>query len=139
MGHTSVETGPRHGARSNSTFDRIGSRQTPHMLERSNGLNSESPAIGSAGTRLNRIARRAHEIYESRGGEHGKAVEDWLQAERDIDADIEREQSRETAEGSNRAGSNARRVVSNGPARAVIPADLPSRPQNTSDADVPDR
>jgi Protein of unknown function (DUF2934) len=39
--------------------------------------------------RLNRIAQRAHEIYEARGGEHGKAVEDWLQAEREIDAAIE--------------------------------------------------
>ena len=35
---------------------------------------------------MNRIARRAHEIYEARGGEHGKAMEDWLQAERDVDA-----------------------------------------------------
>ena len=36
--------------------------------------------------RLNRIARRAHAIYEERGGEHGKTMEDWLQAEREIDA-----------------------------------------------------
>jgi hypothetical protein len=38
---------------------------------------------------MNRIARRAHEIYEARGGQHGKAMEDWLQAEREIDAAIE--------------------------------------------------
>ena len=37
--------------------------------------------------RMDRIARRAHEIYERRGGEHGKALEDWLQAEREIDAE----------------------------------------------------
>jgi hypothetical protein len=37
--------------------------------------------------RMNRIARRAHEIYEARGGQHGKALEDWLQAEREIDAE----------------------------------------------------
>jgi Protein of unknown function (DUF2934) len=36
-------------------------------------------------SRLNQIARRAHEIYEARGGNHGKALEDWLQAEREID------------------------------------------------------
>jgi DUF2934 family protein len=36
-------------------------------------------------SRMNRIARRAHEIYEARGGNHGKALEDWLQAEREID------------------------------------------------------
>lgn len=39
-------------------------------------------------SRMNRIARRAHEIYEARGGEHGKAMEDWLQAEREIDSEL---------------------------------------------------
>jgi hypothetical protein len=38
--------------------------------------------------RIERIARRAHEIYEARGGEHGKAMEDWLEAEREIDDEI---------------------------------------------------
>jgi hypothetical protein len=42
-------------------------------------------------SRMNRIARRAHEIYEARGGEHGKAPEDWLQAEREIDSELEAE------------------------------------------------
>jgi Protein of unknown function (DUF2934) len=37
-------------------------------------------------SRMNRIARRAHELYEARGGKnHGNALEDWLQAEREID------------------------------------------------------
>jgi hypothetical protein len=39
--------------------------------------------------RLERIAVRAHEIYEARGGEHGQELEDWLQAEREIDAETE--------------------------------------------------
>lgn len=39
---------------------------------------------------MNRIARRAHEIYEARGGQHGKAMEDWLKAEREIDDEIDR-------------------------------------------------
>ena len=30
------------------------------------------------------IARRAHELYVQRGGEHGKDVEDWLRAEREL-------------------------------------------------------
>ena len=30
------------------------------------------------------IARRAYEIYESRGGDHGSDVDDWLQAEREV-------------------------------------------------------
>jgi hypothetical protein len=38
-------------------------------------------------SRMDRIGRRAHEIYEARGGEHGKAMEDWLQAEREVDAE----------------------------------------------------
>ena len=44
-------------------------------------------------SRIDRIARRAHEIYEARGGQHGKAMEDWLQAEREIDAEIEASRS----------------------------------------------
>lgn len=30
------------------------------------------------------IARRAYEIYESRGGSDGRDVDDWLQAEREL-------------------------------------------------------
>jgi hypothetical protein len=35
--------------------------------------------------RISRIAKRAHELYMARGGEHGRDIEDWLQAEREID------------------------------------------------------
>jgi hypothetical protein len=41
--------------------------------------------LPSQESRMNQIARRAHEIYEARGGTDGKALEDWLQAEREID------------------------------------------------------
>ncbi len=30
------------------------------------------------------IARRAHQLYEARGGAHGRDVEDWRQAEREL-------------------------------------------------------
>ena len=30
------------------------------------------------------IARRAYQLYEERGGEHGRDVEDWFQAEREL-------------------------------------------------------
>jgi hypothetical protein len=43
-----------------------------------------------AESRMHRIAQRAHEIYQARGGEHGKALEDWLTAEREIDEEIDR-------------------------------------------------
>lgn len=48
------------------------------------------PAAGGDGSqtsRIERIARRAYEISQSRGGEHGRALEDWLQAEREIDGE----------------------------------------------------
>jgi len=38
--------------------------------------------------RLERIATRAFELYEARGGEHGQDLADWLQAERQIDDEI---------------------------------------------------
>jgi hypothetical protein len=50
-----------------------------------------APAGQPPESRMNRIARRAHEIYEARGGESGKALEDWLQAEREIDAELDAE------------------------------------------------
>ena len=34
------------------------------------------------------IAKRAHEIFESSGGEHGRAVDDWLQAGREVQASL---------------------------------------------------
>ena len=42
---------------------------------------------------MEKIARRAREIYEARGGEDGKALEDWLQAEREVDEAMERTRS----------------------------------------------
>jgi len=30
------------------------------------------------------IARRAHELYLERGSEHGKDVEDWVRAEKEL-------------------------------------------------------
>jgi Protein of unknown function (DUF2934) len=34
--------------------------------------------------RREEIARRAHELYVQRGGEHGKDVEDWVRAEKEL-------------------------------------------------------
>jgi hypothetical protein len=46
---------------------------------------------------LARIAQRAHEIYAARGGQDGKAMDDWLQAEREVDAEIDIEENRQPA------------------------------------------
>ena len=57
---------------------------------------------------MDRIARRAHEIYEARGGQHGKALEDWLNAETEIDAemDAQRAQTRVGLYDSGKPGSD---------------------------------
>jgi hypothetical protein len=34
------------------------------------------------------IARRAYELFERRGGKHGHDVDDWIQAEADIRAQL---------------------------------------------------
>ena len=50
------------------------------------------PETGKTEARMERIARRAREIYEARKDGQDRALEDWLQAEREIDAQIEAEQ-----------------------------------------------
>jgi hypothetical protein len=40
--------------------------------------------IKQRGLSTEEIARRAHELYVQRGGEHGKDVEDWIAAEKDL-------------------------------------------------------
>jgi hypothetical protein len=30
------------------------------------------------------VARRAYELFLARGGEHGRAIDDWLEAERQL-------------------------------------------------------
>ena len=56
------------------------------MADQSHDTDRENPGQP---TRMARIAQRAHEIYERRGGFEGKDLDDWLQAEREIDAEIE--------------------------------------------------
>jgi hypothetical protein len=43
------------------------------------------PAVQNGGD----IARRAYELYVARGGEDGHDIEDWLQAERELQVDAE--------------------------------------------------
>jgi hypothetical protein len=74
-----------------------GDRLTPESIERTrrNDPQASTPAStpepGPREPRFARIARRAHQIYTARGGQHGKAMDDWLQAEREIDKEIEDE------------------------------------------------
>jgi hypothetical protein len=36
-----------------------------------------------------KVALRAYEIYEDRGGQHGRDIDDWLQAEDEVLAETE--------------------------------------------------
>jgi hypothetical protein len=49
------------------------------------------PEEGLREQRMERIAARAFELYEARGGEHGLDLDDWLQAEQQIDSAIEKD------------------------------------------------
>jgi Protein of unknown function (DUF2934) len=80
----------------------VAGARKPHSNQRAGIRLDENkgptPAPASAGqpyeSRMSRIARRAHEIYEARGGQHGKAMDDWLQAEREVDAEIDAQGTR---------------------------------------------
>jgi hypothetical protein len=39
---------------------------------------------GSDAAKREEVARRAYEIFQSRGSDHGRDFEDWLQAEREV-------------------------------------------------------
>lgn len=48
------------------------------------------PELDFRAERLDRIASRAYDLYEARGGEHGQDLDDWLRAEQQIDDEIGR-------------------------------------------------
>jgi hypothetical protein len=47
-------------------------------------LESNSPEIDDPCELQQQIRRRAYELYEQRGGEDGRELEDWLQAEAEV-------------------------------------------------------
>lgn len=47
----------------------------------------QSAAPTSPESRMDRISQRAYEIYQRRGGQGGHEMDDWLQAEREIDSE----------------------------------------------------
>jgi hypothetical protein len=63
-------------------------RQDPEAPAETTGDVSAVPDASSAGIgseREGRIARRAYERFEERGGEHGHDLEDWLESERELE------------------------------------------------------
>jgi hypothetical protein len=58
--------------------------------DRTTSASASAPvSTGNGHSRLRRIAERAHQLYEARGAQHGRSLEDWLQAEREIDAEFD--------------------------------------------------
>lgn len=53
---------------------------SPVMRKSSEGRGGKAPGLSADA----RIAVRAYELYEQRGRQDGYALEDWLQAEREI-------------------------------------------------------
>ena len=47
----------------------------------------ETPQGIDGHTRAERVAQRAYELYQARGGEHGYDQEDWYEAEHQIEAE----------------------------------------------------
>ncbi len=57
----------------------------------------DRPVVESHLTLDERIRRRAHEIWEKRGGDGGSELEDWLQAEREVMGGDERQPAQDRA------------------------------------------
>lgn len=65
---------PRNNKPANGSSD---SPKPPRKAKKSNGG-------AEAFNNPDAIARRAYEIYQSRGGNHGADLDDWLEAERQL-------------------------------------------------------
>jgi len=76
---TSAET-PRAGA--------SGETATATMARAGGAPVQQSASPSSPESRMDRISQRAYEIYQRRGGQGGHEMDDWLQAEREIDGEV---------------------------------------------------
>ena len=67
--------------RASSTTQRI---KLPKTENRHPEIHYPGPSMALSEELRERIAQRAYEIHQRRGGQHGSDWEDWLQAEREI-------------------------------------------------------
>ncbi len=51
---------------------------------RRGSANARANPAGASAANDETIARRAHELFQARGGLHGHDLDDWLEAERQI-------------------------------------------------------
>lgn len=68
------------------------------MSEKRESLISDEEASDQSAVR-ERIAQRAHELYELRGREDGFDLQDWLQAEQEVRGETKQADRSATAEG----------------------------------------
>jgi hypothetical protein len=61
----------------------VGKKQRAQVVKLPGAYNSEG-SNQDAGVDVGMVQRRAYEIYESRGCVDGAALDDWLQAEREL-------------------------------------------------------
>jgi|tagenome__1003787_1003787.scaffolds.fasta_scaffold20489986_2 hypothetical protein len=57
---------------------------TPKTPRRKSSKSPEFALASTASISEAEIARRAFEVYRARGGQHGRDLDDWLQAEREL-------------------------------------------------------
>lgn len=63
------------------------SRRSSNVVDMPGAFNGQdSPGQPGPTVSADAVARRAYEIYESRGRTDGRNVEDWLQAERELNS-----------------------------------------------------
>lgn len=55
-----------------------------------------APSVERRESDWERVAQRAYELYQSRGGQEGRALDDWLAAEREL---ARQQQNREDSSG----------------------------------------
>ncbi len=65
------------------------------------------------------IARRAYELFLARGGENGYAIQDWVEAEKEILAQVDKERREVAKEKAEKAEAKKPAVA---PAAAPVPA-----------------
>lgn len=83
---TSKATSEKAAPKRTTKKTQAAGEETP---KRTRGKKAQTQASAGNATAVSDddIARRAHELFESRGGEHGYHHEDWYEAERQLRAE----------------------------------------------------
>lgn len=68
----------------NATQSTSGARKSGGKPQKRNEATEASATETARGPTQEQIARRAYELFVARGGVHGHAEEDWVQAEREL-------------------------------------------------------